>query len=50
MRADFGGWQAELGYQLHQTTFGRVDSALYGDRDRTEVQRQQIFLGFAIQL
>jgi hypothetical protein len=50
VRAQLGSWSAELGYQLHQTTFGRVDSALYGDRDRTEVQRQQIFLGFAIQL
>ncbi|HZN38229.1 MAG TPA: hypothetical protein VFD82_05460 [Planctomycetota bacterium] len=50
VRAEFGGWHAELGYQLHQTTFGEIDSALYGDRDRTEVQRQQLFLGFAIQL
>lgn len=50
VRAEFGTWDVELGYQIHQTTFGEIDSALYGDRDRTEMQRQQIFLGFAIQL
>ena len=50
VRAESGRWHAELGYQIHEARFGEIDSDLYGDRDRTVMQRQQVFLGFGIQL
>lgn len=48
LRGYFGRWQGELGYQLHHTTFDSIDSDLYGNRSRTELQRQQIFVGLGV--
>lgn len=48
LRALFGGMNAELGYRLQHTTFGAIDSDLFGDHSRSELQRQQLFLGFGI--
>lgn len=49
LRARAGRMRLELGYGLHQTLFGAVDSDLYGDRNRTDLQRQQLFLGFGVE-
>lgn len=46
LRGTYGAWHAELGYRLNHTTLGKTDGRLYGERGRTELQRQQVFLGF----
>jgi hypothetical protein len=48
LRAQTGRVQAELGYGLHHTTFGPLDTDLFGSHSRTELQRQQAFFGLGI--
>jgi hypothetical protein len=48
LRARSGAFSAELGYQLDHVWFGGIDTSLYGDRDRTELQRQQVYVGFGL--
>jgi len=48
LRARIGALQAEVGYRLQHTAFGAVDSDLFGRAARTDVQRQQVFVGFGV--
>ncbi len=48
LRALSGNWQLDLGYRLQHATFGAIDSDLYGSRDRTELQRQLVFIGCGV--
>jgi hypothetical protein len=48
LRGHVGRMQAELGYDLHHTTMGSVDSELLGDRSKTELQRQQLYFGLGL--
>lgn len=48
LRAQTGRLQAELGYGVHHTTFGPIDTDLFGDHSRTELQRQRAFFGLGI--
>jgi hypothetical protein len=48
VRGSFGLGFVELGYRLQQTWIGAIESELYVDRGRTDLQRQQLFLGFGI--
>ena len=43
-----GGCFAELGCRWQHTWIGGIESDLYGDRSRTDLQREQVFLGFGI--
>lgn len=49
LRGQLGSWQGELGYRLQHTVFGDTDTSLLGDRERTELRRQQVFLGFGVE-
>ncbi|HEB53335.1 MAG TPA: hypothetical protein ENI87_08785 [bacterium] len=46
VRAAFGAWQAEVGYRLRHSWVGGTDTSLFGSADSTELQQQQVFLGF----
>ena len=46
LRGQYGALHAELGYRVHHTLFDDIDSPLYGNRDSTNIQRQQVFVGF----
>ncbi|MBL8728373.1 MAG: hypothetical protein JNM25_08090 [Planctomycetes bacterium] len=48
LRAQVGRMQAELGYGLHRTNFGVIDTDLFGYHGLTELQRQQAFFGLGI--
>ncbi|MFY9341550.1 MAG: hypothetical protein WAT39_03615, partial [Planctomycetota bacterium] len=48
LRGLAGHWQADLGYRLRHTTFGPTDSDLFGDRHRTLLQHQQVFVGVGV--
>ncbi len=48
LRALLGAMHAELGYHVQHTWYGPIDSDLFGDRARTELQRQQVFIGFGL--
>ena len=48
LRGTFGHGFAEIGYRWQQTWIGAIDSDLYGDRGSTDLQRQQLFLGFGV--
>lgn len=48
LRALSGHWHGDLGYRLRHTTLGSVDTELYGDRNRTELQQQQVFVGLGL--
>jgi hypothetical protein len=48
LRGVYGRWHAELGYRLHHTMYGETQGDLFGRSDRTELQRQQVFLGVGI--
>lgn len=48
LRARLGRLEAELGYDLHHTSFGTIDTELFGRHGRTELQRQQAFFGLGI--
>ncbi|MBX3464731.1 MAG: hypothetical protein KF830_16295 [Planctomycetes bacterium] len=45
LRGQWGALQAELGYGLRHALFGSIDSDLLGSPGRTDLQRQQVFLG-----
>jgi hypothetical protein len=46
LRGKFGSLQLEAGYRVQHSRFQDTDTALFGDRGRTELQRQQVFVGF----
>ncbi|MBL8754021.1 MAG: hypothetical protein JNK15_12045 [Planctomycetes bacterium] len=48
LRALFGRWNVDVGYELRHATIGQVDTDLFGRRDHTELQRQQVFVGGGI--
>jgi hypothetical protein len=48
LRAHVGRMQAELGYGVHHTNFGTIDTDLFGYHGLTELQRQQAFFGLGI--
>jgi hypothetical protein len=48
VRALSGNWQIDFGYRLQHATFGALDTDLYGARDRTELQRQFVFVGCGV--
>jgi hypothetical protein len=48
LRGEFGRWHADLGYSLQHTMYGETDGALLGSPNRTELQRQQFYLGFGM--
>lgn len=48
LRGHIGRMEAELGYDLHHSQLGSVDSSLLGDRGRTDLQRQQLWFGLGI--
>ncbi|MFK7740259.1 MAG: hypothetical protein AB8H80_08040 [Planctomycetota bacterium] len=48
LRGEFGSLHAELGYRLNHTVMGQTDTDLFGEVDRTEVQRQQVFFGMGL--
>lgn len=49
LRGHLGDLHAELGYRIQHASIGELDSPLYGDRGHTDLQRQQLFLGFGLQ-
>jgi len=50
LRGEFGAWHVELGYRLHHTMYGETQGDLFGRPGRTELQRQQFYLGVGIRL
>jgi hypothetical protein len=46
LRGKFGSLQLEAGYRVQHARIDGTDTSLLGDRDGTELQRQQVFLGF----
>lgn len=48
LRGEFGSWHLELGYRLHHTMYGETQGDLFGRPGRTELQRQQVYLGVGI--
>lgn len=48
LRAKFGAARLECGYELHYTQFGPVETDLYGSHSRSELQRQQVYVGFGV--
>lgn len=48
LRGRLGDLRAELGYRLQHAHIGELNSALWGDRGYTDLQRQQLFLGFGL--
>ncbi|MCU0865446.1 MAG: hypothetical protein MUC36_16805 [Planctomycetes bacterium] len=46
LRGKFGSLQLEAGYRVQHARLDGTDTSLLGDRDGTELQRQQVFLGF----
>jgi hypothetical protein len=48
LRGRWGSCFAELGYRWQHTWIGSLESDLYGDRSRTDLQREQVFLGFGL--
>ena len=48
VRGTFGNCFAEVGCRWQHTWIGAIDSDLYGDRGRTDLQRQQLFVGFGL--
>lgn len=48
VRGTFGRLHAELGYRLNSTWFGGLEGDLYGDPSTTQLERQQLFLGFGL--
>ncbi|MFN3244485.1 MAG: hypothetical protein ACE37K_23465 [Planctomycetota bacterium] len=48
VRGVFGAMHAEVGYRLQHVTFGSSQGDLFGSPSRTELQRQQLFVGFGL--
>jgi len=48
VRGVFGSWHAEIGYRLQHVTVGSTQGSLFGSPSRTELQRQQVFVGFGL--
>lgn len=48
LRGRVGRMNAELGYGLHHAGFGATDTELLGDRSRTDVELQMLFLGVGL--
>lgn len=48
LRGVFGGWHAEIGYRLNHTMYGESQGELFGEPGRTQVQRQQVFIGMGL--
>jgi hypothetical protein len=48
LRVGSGAVQGEIGYRLQHAWIGPTDTELLGDRDHTDLQRQQVFVGFAV--
>lgn len=46
LRGKFGSLQLEAGYRVQHARIDGTDTSLLGDRDGSELQRQQVFLGF----
>lgn len=48
LRLDLGALRGEVGYSVQHAVYGDIDGDLLGARHRTDLQRQQWFLGFGI--
>jgi hypothetical protein len=48
LRGQLDAFSADIGWRWNQAWFGDTDTDLYGDRSRTELHRQQVFLGFGV--
>ncbi len=48
LRGKLGAARLECGYEMHYAQFGAVDTDLYGSHSRTDVQRQQVYVGFGV--
>jgi hypothetical protein len=46
LRGKFGSLQLEAGYRVQHARIDGTDTSLLGDRDGSELQRQQVFVGF----
>lgn len=48
VRGVYGSMHAEIGYRLQHVTVGSAQGELFGSPSRTELQRQQLFVGFGL--
>ena len=48
LRASSGSWHLELGYRLRHARYGAMESELFGSPDSTDLQSQQVFVGFGV--
>lgn len=48
LRGVTGALHAEIGYRLRHVVLGEIETDVFGSPDRTELQRQQLFLGVGV--
>ncbi|MCK5945245.1 MAG: hypothetical protein KAI24_24870 [Planctomycetes bacterium] len=48
LRGSYGAMHAEIGYRLQHVMVGDLQGDLFGSSSGTELQRQQVFVGFGI--